>query len=211
MQKLIKINENSPRSEEEIEKMMDEASIHYGKFMEALGYDYLKDRQTVDTPRRVAKSFLKDIIVGSITAEPDITVFPNDDKYHGVVIQTGIDMFSVCAHHFIPFYGYASVAYIPGDKVIGLSKLNRIVDWFARRPQIQESLTAQIHDFLTDKLECDSVAVSISGKHMCCQMRGIKHSHSVMTTNKFSGKFMEANNLIREEFLHSISLNGERF
>jgi GTP cyclohydrolase I len=211
MELLKKVNESHPRSEKEIEEMIDKASTHYGEFMKALGYDYLADRQTIDTPRRVAKSFLKDITVGSITSEPDITVFPNDDKYDGVVIQTGIDMFSICAHHFIPFFGFASVAYVPNDKVIGLSKLNRVVDWFARRPQIQESLTAQIHKFLSEKLECESVAVSISGKHMCCQMRGIKHPHSVMTTNKFSGVFMEPGNLIREEFLHAISKNGKEF
>ena len=209
MNLLKKINENISRSPEEIEKMINEASFHYGNFMKSIGYDFEADRQTVDTPKRVAKAFLKDIVIGSISLEPEITVFPNDDNYDGVVIQTGIDMFSICCHHFLPFYGYASVAYIPKDKVIGLSKLNRVVDWFARRPQIQENLTAQIHNFLSKKLECESVAVSISGKHMCCQQRGIKHSHSVMTTNKFSGVFMEKDNLVREEFMHAISKNGE--
>src|SRR5690606_16768106 len=109
------------------------------------------------------------------------------------------------------FLGYASVAYVPKDKVVGLSKLNRIVDWFSRRPQMQESLTQQIHQFLTEKLECDSVAVSIASKHMCCGMRGIKNPTSTMCTNKFSGVFMEPGNLIREEFMHAIQLNGEKF
>lgn len=211
MELLKKINESHPRTEAEIDQMLTQAAYHYGHFLNALGYDYRSDRQTVDTPNRVAKSFLKDIILGSITKEPELTVFPNDDHYSGIVIQTGIDFFSVCAHHFLPFYGYASVAYIPSDKVIGLSKLNRVVDWFGRRPQIQESLTAQIHDFLSKKLDCPSVAVSLSGKHLCCQMRGIKHSHSIMTTNKFSGVFMEKDNLVREEFLQSIMKNGEPF
>ena len=92
-----------------------------------------------------------------------------------------------------------------------LSKLNRVVDWFARRPQMQESLTQQIHDFLSKKLECKSVAVSIASKHMCCSNRGIKHPTSTMTTNKFSGVFMEPDNLIREEFLHAIAKNGKDF
>jgi GTP cyclohydrolase I len=208
---LQKANENKPRTPEEIEHMIHQASIHYGHFLEALGFNYLADRQTIDTPKRVAKSFLKDLILGSVTEPPKVTVFPNDDHYDGVVIQTGIPIMSLCAHHNLPFTGYASVAYVPKDKVVGLSKLNRIVDWFARRPQMQESLTQQIHQFLSSVLECDSVAVSIASKHMCCGMRGIKNPTSTMCTNKFSGVFMEPGNLIREEFMHAISNNGEKF
>ena len=205
---LDKANGNQPRTSEEIDKMMEEAAFHYGNFLNAVGFDYLKDRQTVDTPKRVAKAWLKDLIIGSVTDEPKITVFPNDENYDGIVIQTGIPVVSLCAHHNLPFTGYASVAYVPKEKVIGLSKLNRIVDWFARRPQMQESLTQQIHNFLSTKMNCPSVAVSITSKHMCCSNRGIKHPSSAMTTNKFSGVFMEKDNLIREEFLHSISKNG---
>jgi len=140
-----------------------------------------------------------------------MTTFPNDGAYSGVVMQTGIRVNSLCAHHNLPFYGWASVAYIPGDYVIGLSKLNRVVDWFARRPQMQESLTQQIHDYLKDQLKCDSIAVSVSSKHTCCGLRGIKHPESVMTTNSFSGKFMEPNNLVREEFMAAIQKNGNSF
>ena len=113
----------------------------------------------------------------------------------------------MCAHHNLAFTGYATVAYVPAENVIGLSKLNRIVEWFARRPQMQESLTQQIHDYIANKMTCESVAVSIACKHTCCSHRGIKHP-SVMTTNKFSGVFMEKDNLIREEFLHAIEVNG---
>ena len=208
---LQKANENQPRTPEEIENMIKEASKHYGNFLNALGWDYMADRQTVDTPRRVAKAWLKDLTLGSVTEEPSMTVFPNEENYDGVVIQTGIPVVSLCAHHNLPFIGYASVAYVPGEKVVGLSKLNRVVDWFARRPQMQESLTQQIHDFLSKKLDCKSVAVSIASKHMCCSNRGIKHPTSTMTTNKFSGVFMEPNNLIREEFLHAIAKNGKEF
>ena len=208
MNYINKANENLPRTSEEIEKMIGEAELHYGRFLKAVGFDYTKDPQTVDTPMRVAKAWLKDLVIGSVTEEPSITVFPNEENYNGVVIQTGIPVISLCAHHNLPFIGYASVAYVPSDKVVGLSKLNRIVDWFARRPQMQESLTQQIHTFLSKKLECESVAVSIASKHMCCSNRGIKHPTSTMTTNKFSGVFMEPNNLIREEFLHAISKNG---
>lgn len=208
---LKKANENEPRTPEQIEQMINEAAKHYGAFLNSMGFDYMADRQTVDTPRRVAKAWLKDLVIGSITDEPSMTVFPNEENYDGVVIQTGIPVVSLCAHHNLPFTGYASVAYVPGDKVVGLSKLNRVVDWFARRPQMQESLTQQIHDFLSNKLECKSVAVSIASKHMCCSNRGIKHPTSTMTTNKFSGVFMEPGNLIREEFLQAILKNGKDF
>lgn len=211
MELLKKANGNLSRSDKEKEKMIKEASIHYGKFLKALGFDYEVDPQTIETPLRVAKSWVKDLMVGSITEPPNMTVFPNEENYNGVVIQTGIPVVSMCAHHNLPFTGYASVAYVPQDKVVGLSKLNRIVDWFSRRPQMQESLTQQIHTFLSEKLECESVAVSIASKHLCCSNRGIKHPTSVMTTNKFSGVFMEPGNLIREEFLHAIQINGTKF
>lgn len=208
MKYIQKANTNVPRTSEEIEQMITNASEHYGKFLLSMGFDYSADPQTIDTPRRVAKAWLKDLVLGSITTEPSMTVFPNEENYDGVVIQTGIPVVSLCAHHNLPFTGYASVAYVPGEKVVGLSKLNRVVDWFARRPQMQESLTQQIHDFIAKKLECGSVAVSIASKHMCCSNRGIKHPTSTMTTNKFSGVFMEPGNLIREEFLHAIAKNG---
>jgi GTP cyclohydrolase I len=207
---LKKSNGNLPRTQEEINSMIEEAAIHYGNFLNAVGFDYKADRQTVDTPMRVSKAWLKDLIVGSISNEPNITVFPNDEGYDGLVIQSGIPIVSMCAHHNLAFTGYATVAYVPAENVIGLSKLNRIVEWFGRRPQMQESLTTQIHDYIASKMVCNSVAVSIACKHTCCSHRGIKHG-SVMTTNKFSGVFMEKENLIREEFLHAIEVNGTKF
>lgn len=207
MELLKKSNGNLPRTKEETEQMIVKAAEAYGQFLKALGFDYTADKQTIDTPTRVSKAWLKDLIVGSITDEPNITTFPNDEGYSGLVIQSGIPIVSMCAHHNLAFTGYATVAYVPGEKVIGLSKLNRIVEWFSRRPQMQESLTQQIHDYITNKMDCQSVAVSIACKHTCCSHRGIKHP-SVMTTNKFSGLFMEKDNLIREEFLHAIEMNG---
>jgi GTP cyclohydrolase I len=209
MELLKKSNGSMARSQEDIEVMIDKAAAAYGEFLTAVGFDYKADRQTEDTPRRVAKAWLKDLIVGSISGEPNITVFPNDEGYSGLVIQSGIPIVSMCAHHNLAFTGYATVAYVPAENVIGLSKLNRIVEWFSRRPQMQESLTQQIHDYIADKMTCESVAVSIACKHTCCSHRGIKHP-SVMTTNKFSGVFMEKDNLIREEFLHAIEVNGTK-
>ena len=207
MDLLKKSNGNLARTPEEVEQMIENASEAYAQFLTAVGFDYKADRQTEDTPRRVAKAWLKDLIVGSITDEPNITVFPNDDGYNGLVIQSGIPIVSMCAHHNLAFTGYATVAYIPKENVIGLSKLNRIVEWFSRRPQMQESLTQQIHDYIAAKMDCESVAVSIACKHTCCSHRGIKHG-STMSTNKFSGVFMEKDNLIREELLHAIEMNG---
>ena len=211
MELLNKSNGSLARTPKEIEQMIDKAAKAYGNFLNAVGFDYTADRQTVDTPRRVAKAWLKDLIVGSISDEPKMTVFPNDEGYDGLVIQSGIPIVSMCAHHNLAFTGYATVAYVPAENVIGLSKLNRIVEWFGRRPQMQESLTQQIHDFIAKKMQCNSVAVSIASKHMCCSNRGIKHPTSTMTTNKFSGVFMEKDNLIREEFLHAIQKNGVEF
>lgn len=204
---LTKSNESSSITDLEKENRKVSAAHYYGLFLESLGFDYKSDPQTIDTPNRVAKSWLDDLVRGSVTDAPSITTFPNEDSYDGIVIQTGIKVNSMCAHHNLPFYGYAAIGYIPKGKVIGLSKLNRIVDWFSRRPQMQESLTAQIHKFVTDKLECDNVAVSISGHHLCCGMRGIQHPDSIMTTNKFSGAFLEKDNLVREEFMHAIKMN----
>jgi len=205
---LIKANGNESITNLEKEDRKASAAHYYGLFLESLGFDYKADPQTIDTPNRVAKAWLDDLIKGSITDEPDITVFPNEDNYNGIVIQTGIKVNSMCAHHNLPFYGYAAVAYIPKGNVIGLSKLNRIVEWFSRRPQMQESLTAQIHKFVSEKLECNNVAVSISGHHLCCGMRGVQHPDSLMTTNKFSGQFLEGDNLVRQEFLHAIKMNN---
>ena len=210
MELLNKSNGSLARTPEEIEQMIDQATVAYGHFLNAVGFDYTADRQTVNTPRRVAKAWLKDLIVGSISNEPNMTVFPNDEGYDGLVIQSGIPIVSMCAHHNLAFTGFATVAYVPAENVIGLSKLNRIVEWFSRRPQMQESLTTQIHNYIADKMICNSVAVSIDCKHTCCSHRGIKHG-SVMTTNKFSGVFMEKENLIREEFLHAIEVNGTKF
>ena len=210
MELLTKSNGSLSRTPEEIEQMINNATIAYANFLTAVGFDYTADRQTEDTPRRVAKAWLKDLIIGSVTNEPNITTFPNDEGYDGLVIQSGIPITSMCAHHNLAFTGFATVAYVPGEMVIGLSKLNRIVEWFARRPQMQESLTQQIHDYIATKMDCKSVAVSIACKHTCCSHRGIKHA-SVMSTNKFSGVFMERDNLIREELLSAIEMNGTKF
>lgn len=206
MELLKKSNGNLPRSEKEQDKMIKEAAKHYGKFLTSLGFAWEEDDQTKDTPRRVAKAWVHDLIKGSITDPPKISTFPNDEKYDGIVVQTNIPVVSMCAHHNLAFTGHAHVAYIPGEVVIGLSKLNRIVEWFSRRPQMQESLTQQIHTFIDKVMEGNGgVAVSVECRHTCCSHRGIKHP-STMVTNKLSGAFIDNGDLSREEFFDAIKL-----
>ena len=190
---LEKSNGNIPRTEEEKQYMIEQAAIYYGKFLNALGFDWTKDPHSANTPKRVAKAWINDLIAGSVNPEPVITSFPNSEGYTGLICQTRIPVISMCSHHNLQFVGLAHVAYIPGkevtDKVIGLSKLNRIVDFYSRRPQVQESLTKQIHDHV-DKLCVGNrgVAVIIESTHNCVRCRGLNHE-SVMKTSQLSGYF----------------------
>lgn len=201
-------NHNKPKTKEELEEMISKAAVHYGEFMTALGFDWKDDPNASDTPRRVAKSFVKDLIKGCYAEDPVITAFDNigEDTYEGVVFQGDIDVKSICAHHHLPFVGKAYVAYIPAKdgKVIGLSKINRIVEHFARRPQIQENLTTQIHTFM-DRI-CvgnQGVAVMIKANHQCACLRGIQHD-STMMTSKLSGFFFE-DEKARSEFYNFVN------
>ncbi len=204
MELIKKANGNIIRTEEEKQQMIDQAAIHYGNFLTALGFDWAADPHSADTPKRVAKAWVKDLIAGSINAAPDVTAFPNDEGYSGLVCQTRIPVVSLCAHHNLAFTGVAHLAYIPGkkatDMVIGLSKLNRIVDYFSRRPNIQESLTKQIHDEV-DRLCIGNrgVAVVIESVHNCVRCRGIKND-SIMKTSQLSGYFHTNEVGTRHEF-----------
>ncbi len=153
----------------------------------------------------MAKAFVNDLAEGVYSDPPKITAFDNIDKYDGIVFQGNIKLHSLCSHHHLPFIGNAHVAYLPSvhGKVIGLSKLNRIVEFYARRPQVQENLTMQIHDHIHK--ECTQnigVAVMIEANHMCACVRGVKHD-SIMKTAKLSGKFKDTDRA-REEFYNFI-------
>lgn len=204
MELIKKCNSNIVRTEEEKAKMIEEAMLHYGRFLTALGFDWAADEHSADTPRRVAKAWVNDLIAGSINPEPEIKAFPNDEGYTGLICQTRIPVTSLCAHHNLGFTGFSHVAYIPGkektDMVIGLSKLNRIVDFYSRRPNIQESLTKQIHDHI-DRLCIGNrgVAVVIESQHNCVKCRGIKQD-SVMKTSQMSGYFFDNAIGTRQEF-----------
>jgi GTP cyclohydrolase I len=205
---LEKSNGNLPRTEEEKQYMIEQAAQYYGQFLNALGFDWTKDPHSANTPKRVAKAWINDLIAGSVSAEPVITSFPNSEGYTGLICQTRIPVISMCSHHNLGFLGLAHVAYIPGkektDKVIGLSKLNRIVDFYSRRPQVQESLTKQIHDHI-DKLCIGNrgVAVVIESTHNCVRCRGLNHE-SVMKTSQLSQYFWTNEIGTRAEFFSLI-------
>jgi len=208
MELLQKANGNMPRTAEEKLQMIDQAAIYYGQFLNALGFDWEKDPHSANTPKRVAKAWINDLIAGSVGEEPVITSFPNDEGYTGLICQTRIPVMSMCAHHNLTFSGVAHVAYIPGkektDLVVGLSKLNRIVDFYSRRPNIQESLTKQIHDHI-DKLCVGNrgVAVVVESQHNCVRCRGIKQD-SIMKTSQMSGYFFDNEIGTRQEFFSLI-------
>lgn len=208
MKLLKKVNSNEVRTELEKQEMIKFASDAYGRFLTALGFDWMSDPQTKDTPVRVAKAWVEDLIEGSINPEPKINTFPNDEGYTGLICQTNIPVVSMCAHHNLTFQGVAHVAYIPGkhkvDQIMGLSKLNRTVDWFAHRPQIQESLTKQIHDYIQNICKGNrGVAVIIEARHNCVACRGVRHD-SVMKTSQLSGYFWSNEVGTRQEFFQLI-------
>lgn len=178
-------------SEEEREKMLKDAEKAYGEFLTALGYDWENDESMKKTPFRVAKVFVKELGGGAYDNPPKITVFPNDNQYDGIVFQGNIKVHSFCAHHILPFFGKASIAYIPkkDGNIIGLSKLNRVVDFLSRRPQTQEYLCKQIHDYLESILgETQGIFVCIRAEHTCVKLRGVEDD-SEMQTAYCSGYF----------------------
>jgi GTP cyclohydrolase I len=185
-----------PKGDEEglIRRMAD----HMSGIMTELNLD-LDDPNFIETPERVAKMYLEMFHGLREGAEPKVTTFPNEGDYHHMVIEKEIPFYSMCAHHFVPFYGHAHIAYIPGDTIVGLSKLPRILEFYAKRPQLQERLTEQVAEFLWTKLEPQGVMVVIEARHLCVEMRGVKKSGALTTTSALRGCF--ADRKVREEFL----------
>lgn len=178
-------------------------SAHFAGIMELLGLD-LRDDSLRGTPRRVAKMYVSEIFRGLNPAnKPAITTFDNKYQYRRLVIERNIPLQSTCEHHFQPIFGVAHVAYIPNGRVVGLSKLNRLVDFFARRPQVQERLTMQIAEELKAALHTDDVAVYIDARHMCVQARGVEHHGASTITAEYSGKFLNENT--KREFLQALA------
>lgn len=173
--------------------------------MNVLGLD-LRDDSLNGTPHRVAKMFVKEIFSGLNPANmPKISVFDNKFKYGEMLVEKNINMNSTCEHHFLPIVGKAHVAYVSSGQVVGLSKINRVVDYFARRPQVQERLTVQIANELKRILKTEDVAVMIEAKHLCVSSRGIQDESSSTITAEYGGVFKEMNR--RDEFLKYLSLD----
>ncbi len=184
------------------EEKIDKIEGHFRQIMDILGLD-LTDDSLNGTPRRVAKMYVKEIFSGLNPAnKPSVTLFDNKYQYDEMLIERDITFHSNCEHHFVPITGFAHVAYIPNKKVIGLSKINRLVQYFAKRPQVQERLTVQIANELRKALETDHVAVILEADHACVATRGVNDVTSSTVTSQFYGKFEEA--AVRAEFLSLI-------
>ena len=182
------------------DEKIDKIEGHFTEILKILGLD-IEDDSLKETPKRIAKMYVNEIFSGlNVMHFPKITVIENKMGYDQMVCVQDIEVMSTCEHHFQPIDGFATIAYIPNAKVIGLSKLNRIVEYFAKRPQVQERLTKQIADCLQYILETENVAVHINAKHYCMIARGIQDSHSTTTTSDLRGAF-KARPETRTEFL----------
>ncbi|RQP14388.1 MAG: GTP cyclohydrolase I FolE [Chryseobacterium sp.] len=181
---------------EKIEKL-------FGEIMHTLGLD-MADDSLKDSPKRVAKMYVKEIFGGLLPEnKPAVSTFDNHYKYRQMLVERDITVYSFCEHHFLPIIGRAHVAYISNGTVIGLSKINRIVDYYAKRPQVQERLTMQIVQAMKEALGTADVACIIEAKHLCVNCRGIKDTASSTTTAELSGLF-RSNPISRQEFLHYV-------
>ena len=173
---------------------------HFKPIMETLGLD-LSDDSLMDSPKRVAKMYVNEIFWGlDYDAFPKATVVDNKMQYNEMVVEKGISVQSYCEHHFVNIDGLATVAYVPNKKVLGLSKMNRIVEYFSRRPQIQERLSEQIYHALSFILETDDVAVLIDAKHFCVKSRGVEDTNCSTITSRLGGGF-KSDPEVRAEFL----------
>jgi len=178
---------------------------HFKAIMEILGMDLLDDSLR-GTPLRVAKMYVKELFQGLNPANmPSMTLFENKFQYNEMLVEKNINFYTNCEHHFVPFFGKAHVAYISSGKVIGLSKLNRLVEYFSKRPQVQERLTMQIGKALQTVLQTQDVAVMMDAKHLCVSSRGVKDDSSNTITSFFGGKFQEEKK--KMEFLKYIDIN----
>ena len=203
------VAEGFPLSENEKLDMINSAEHAFGMFLDALKCDWRNDPNSMDTPRRVAKAYVNDLWAGRYTAMSEITSFPSDG-YDGITIERDIPLTSMCSHHHQVIGGLVHIGYVAGEggQVIGLSKLNRIVELFGRRGAIQEQLTTAIHNAVDKVCEDNKgVIVTIVANHNCVSCRGVKHQGASMVTTKASGVFRDNNNLARKEFFDSIKIS----
>lgn len=181
------------------EEKIERIEAHFKVIMETLGLD-LEDDSLKGTPHRVAKMYVKEIFSGLNPANcPRITLFENRYRYNEMLVERNISFYSNCEHHFVPIIGKAHVAYISNGKIIGLSKLSRIVRYYARRPQVQERLTNQVARKLQSVLGTEDVAVVMDGKHLCVASRGIRDDSCETRTSFYGGRFEDS--AVKSEFL----------
>jgi len=188
--------ENALTDEQKIEKI----SGHFKEILSTLGLDLTND-SLKESPKRIAKMYVKELFRGLKNENfPKITVIENEMKYDQMIVVRDVKVISTCEHHFVTIDGKATIAYIPSNKVIGLSKINRIADFFSRRPQVQERLTKQIADCLVEVLDTEHVAVHVNAKHYCVISRGVQDSKSTTVTSDLRGDFKRKSDT-RFEFL----------
>ena len=194
-----KISSNGNKVLMNDDEKIEAIASHFKSIMQTLGLD-LNDDSLKDTPVRVAKMYVKEIFSGLNPAnEPGVTLFENKYQYNKMLIEKGITLFSYCEHHFVPIVGKVHVGYFSKGKVIGLSKINRLVQYYAKRPQVQERLTNQIAEGLKKAIGTEDVAVVIDAVHLCVASRGVKDTNSSTITAHYSGKFI--NEGTKNEFL----------
>lgn len=185
------------------DEKIEAIQYHFARIMEELGLD-LSDDSLSGTPYRFAKMYVKELFYGlNPKNKPKLSVFDNKYDYKKMLVEQNITIDSACEHHFLPMIGHAHIAYIPKEKVIGLSKINRLVDYYSRRPQVQERLSLQILKDLQNILKTKDVIVMICAKHLCVSSRGIKDKDSFTTTIEYGGAF--ENKQVRDEFLKIVS------
>lgn len=184
--------------EEAQQRKVETVAFHVRGILAALGLDQ-KDPNLAETDVRVAKMYIEMFQGLAEGAEPKVTTFPNEEKYSHMVMEKQIPFYSMCAHHLVPFYGHAHIAYIPRDRILGLSKFARILEFYAKRPQLQERITEQVVSFLEDKLQPLGAMVVIEARHLCVEMRGVKKPGALTVTSALRGIFHQKP--VREEFL----------
>jgi len=209
---LVKCGVETPVTELMERDSKEKVEIIQQKFtdiMKVLGLD-LTDDSLQDTPRRVAKMYVNEIFWGlNYDSFPKCTTVDNKMKYDEMVVERNVNVQSNCEHHFVIIDGVATVAYIPNQKVLGLSKINRIVEYFSKRPQIQERLTEQIYHALQYILETDNIGVVIHAKHYCVAARGVEDTGSSTITSKLGGVF-KADANVRTEFMRLVSVDDRK-
>jgi GTP cyclohydrolase I len=206
---LVKMGVETPTKDNSLDRKekIEVIEAHFNGIMRALGLD-LEDDSLMDTPKRVAKMYVNEIFWGlDYDAFPKCTTVANKMNYDEMVVERNVNVQSNCEHHFVIIDGLATVAYVPNEKVLGLSKINRIVEYFAKRPQIQERLTEQVFHALCYILETENVAVMIDAQHYCVKSRGVEDTGSSTVTTKLGGGF-KTDAAARAEFL-SIARMGK--